>query len=159
MQTHSLTDKRGCFMNRRFSAYLKNMFLSRLGFEQHAMDTATIKLRDLSRNHVKEALGSIGLDDETLEKMKNFVDTNPDTTLQNLLDQINTAQTDDSGETKIPSKPGKLPRHGSDELLRKSGKPLGKYKSGKSLGLQQPPDIGSGMSSFMGQYGQTFGGN
>jgi hypothetical protein len=129
---------------------LKHMLLNRLGFEPHAMDTTTIKLRDLNRNHVKKALGTMGLDPDTVQNLQNFVDTNPDTTLQNVLDQLDSSQVNDQDKAELPSEPAKLPKG--------QKKPLPQQKPQQEpMGQQQPPDMGAAMNSFMGQYGQTFG--
>jgi hypothetical protein len=123
---------------------LKNMLLKRLGFEPRAMEMSTIKLRDMNRNHVKKALSTMGLDPDSVQNLNNFIDTNPDTTLQNLLDQLNSIQMTTDDQTDVPSEPAKLPQ----------GQPKPKQQP---LQKQQPPDMGAAMNSFGGQYGQTFG--
>lgn len=93
--------------------HLRGMLLQRLGFEPKAMDDSTIKLRDLSKDRLKQAVSSMGLDDDTVQQLQNWIDNNPDTTLQNLMAQISGGQmnNDDFGQQQdVPEKPAELPQ-------------------------------------------------
>jgi len=90
--------------------HMQNLLLRRLGFEPKAMDVTTIKLRDLDKDRIKQAIGSMGLDSDTVDQLQNWVENNPDTTLQNLLAQVNSQPTDDFGQNDIPSQPAQLPQ-------------------------------------------------
>ena len=88
---------------------LKDALLTRLGFNPKAMEDSTIKIRDLSKDRLKQAVSSIGFDDDTVQQLTNWIENNPDTTLQNLLAQIDGKTVDDSDQDDIPEAPAKLP--------------------------------------------------
>jgi hypothetical protein len=91
---------------------MQAMLLKRLGFEPKAMDVTTIKLRDLSKDRLKQAIGSMGMDPDTVQTLTNWVENNPDTTLQNLLAQVSGQPrvSDDPGQSDMPNQPAELPQ-------------------------------------------------
>ncbi len=91
--------------------HMQSMLLQRLGFEPKAMDDSTIKLRDLNKDRLKQAVSSMGLDQDTVQQLVNWIDNNPDTTLQNLLAQIKGGgmNNDDFGQNDVPEAPADLP--------------------------------------------------
>lgn len=91
---------------------MRAMLLQRLGFEPKAMDQATIKLRDLSKDRLKQAVGSLGLDQETVQQLQNWITNNPDTTLQNLMAQIQGVPLDSTADDQpqdVPMAPAEIP--------------------------------------------------
>lgn len=94
---------------------MRTMLLQRLGFEPKAMDDSTIKLRDLSKDRLKQAVGSLGLDQETVQSLHNWIENNPDTTLQNLMAQVSGVSdgqmnNDEFGQQDVPEAPAELPQ-------------------------------------------------
>jgi hypothetical protein len=89
--------------------HVRYMLMKRLGFEPHAADASGLKMRDFSKDKLKQALGQMGFDDNKVQDLQNWVMTNPDATLQNLLDQITQDDLPDEDEPDVPSQPAFLP--------------------------------------------------
>lgn len=117
--------------------HFRNKLLKRLGFSNpENIDPSTIKLADQPTNHLKQVLGTLGLDEETVDNIRRFVDSNKGATLQQVLNQLEAPDITSSDTEELPSQPAELPK-GQD----------------KPVIPQQPPQTGN----LMGQYGQTFG--
>lgn len=83
------------------------MLLRRLGFDPH--ETPDIKLRELNKDRLKDQLGNMGLDPDKVTQLQNWVDMNRDSTLQNLLDQIDDEEMPNDSE-ELPGQPAQLPQ-------------------------------------------------
>ena len=88
---------------------IKHILLKNLGFDAHAMDDTTIKLRDLNKGHLVNAISKLGLEPDKVTDLQNWIQTNPDTTLQELLSQLNSDDFEQGDETDLPGQQGVLP--------------------------------------------------
>ncbi len=88
---------------------LRSMLLKRLGFDPKADDAINIKIRDLDKSRLKDSIGSMGLDDDTVMELQMWIDQHPDSNLSNLLSQMRDDEMDNL-TTDLPSKPAVLPK-------------------------------------------------
>lgn len=67
---------------------LKNKLIEKLGFKPDAMKDTALTLRKLNKQQFMQAISSVGLDKNTVEKLKSLFLDHPDTRIQDLLNQI-----------------------------------------------------------------------
>jgi len=90
--------------------HLKHMLLKRLGFEPKSTDVSSLKLRDFNKNRLNDAISQMNLDPDKVNELQNWVLNNPDSTLQNLIDQITFEDIPSIEEpVDLPNKAAKLP--------------------------------------------------
>lgn len=70
--------------------FIKKVFLKRLGYNPTAIDDVNVGsiTLDSQKDKILSALDSMGLTEESVEKLKNWVMSNPQSTLQDLMNQI-----------------------------------------------------------------------
>lgn len=91
---------------------VERMLLKRLGFTPDAVDNSSLKIRSLEKARLIQAVSQMGLDDEKVSELQNWIKSNPDGTIQNLIGQMSDTDisTNDSDEPGLPSVPAKLPQ-------------------------------------------------
>lgn len=92
---------------------IRDKFLRRLGFDADATkDTSVSSMRVNSyEKRILKSLDSFGLTEEKAEELKNWVKNNPQSTLQDLINQmdyIDFVNPEEPGE--LPGEKGKLPK-------------------------------------------------
>lgn len=139
---------------------IKNKLIEKMGFNPHAMKDTTLTLRKLDKHQFMQAISSVGLDKGTVEKLKGLFLSQPDTSIQDVINQIgpnDATESDpnsyevgqdmlgqnlpDDGQQDIPEVPAQLPT-GQKQLPKKlPRKPL---SSDKDIGISMyggPPPM------------------
>lgn len=117
---------------------VERMLLKRLGFKPDVVDNSALKIRSLEKDRILQALSQMGFSDDKVSELQNWVKSNPDGTIQNLVDQMNDVDIvpDDSGDSSLPSKPAQLPQ-GTQKPARPAGPPQTQFGSN----TDQPPSM------------------
>lgn len=94
---------------------IRKMILRRLGYNpRHALDDSSVNTTKISSIKTKllKALDTIGLEEEDAEKLKNWIKTYPESTLQDLLNQIDPKDITNKKEisSKLPGEKAILPK-------------------------------------------------
>jgi hypothetical protein len=111
---------------------INKMLMKRLGFKPNSVDNSAIKIRNLEKSRLLQAISQLGMDEEKADQLKNWVKNNPDGTIQNLVDQMSDKDIPDPKDTEdmdLPGEPAELPQ--------------GTPQPPKSTGMGQPVQMGS----------------
>lgn len=87
----------------------RKMLLDRLGFNDTSLEDHAIKIRNINKNRLQQAVSSMGLADDNLDKVLNWVKMYPDSTLQELLSQLKDYEIQGDEISDLPSKTAELP--------------------------------------------------
>ena len=81
---------------------LKKNFVEKLGFNAKNIDSLLIKVRDLNKSTFKQAVESLGIDQDAQSRLINLARTNPDTSIQNILLQLDDMDLPENPEDTNP---------------------------------------------------------
>lgn len=93
---------------------IREMFLRRLGFDPSAMKDTSVQTMKINsyKDKIIKALENLGLVNDKLELLMNWVRNNPQSTLQNLINQIDYKDLEDNPDANnnLPGVNAKLPK-------------------------------------------------
>lgn len=91
---------------------VKTMLLSRLGFTKNVLDDQIIKINDIDRQRLQQAINSMGLEDDNSSQLLNWVKMYPHSTLQELLTQLDDMEINlnDKEQSSLVSNPAEIPQ-------------------------------------------------
>lgn len=119
---------------------VERMLLKRLGFTPDAVDNSSLKIRSIEKARLIQAVSQMGLDDDKVSELQNWIKSNPDGTVQNLIGQMSDTDisTDDSDNPGLPSVPAKLPQ-GTPKPQKPAGPPQVQFGSNTDQPSMMPP--------------------
>jgi hypothetical protein len=117
---------------------VERLLLKRLGFTKDAVDNSSLKIRSFEKDRLLQAVSQMGLDDDKVSELQNWIRSNPDSTIQNLLSQVSDRDisADNSDDPGLPAMPAKLPQ-GTPKPQKQAGPPQVQFGSN----TDQPPSM------------------
>lgn len=89
---------------------IKTALLTRLGLTKNALEDQTIKIQDIDKSRLIQAIETMGLDDSSTTQLKNWLKMYSHSTLQELLNQLEGMDIDLTQDQKdLPSQKAQLP--------------------------------------------------